>query len=201
MLSDCYWRNRSAQTVCAFTSYNSRSSAAQRKSVRATEQRNPRTRGIDLLSTRDLLRALNREDASIPRAIAKEIPAIARAVETMASAIGMAASVVYRRGHQRKARRFGRVRNATDLRRSPNLSQQWLPAENARWLAPSKARKILHRRARRDRRAPHHESRRRRRHYRVRLNFLRSRRAFQSSGNGAATVGITSNRNRPSRSP
>jgi N-acetylmuramic acid 6-phosphate etherase len=69
--------------------------SGKRKSVRATEQRNPRTRGLDLLSTRDLLRALNREDASVPHVVAKEIPAIARAVETMANAINNGGRVFY----------------------------------------------------------------------------------------------------------
>lgn len=69
--------------------------SVKRKSVRATEQRNPRTRGLDLLSTRDLLRALNREDATVPQAVAKEIPAIARAAETMASAINNGGRVFY----------------------------------------------------------------------------------------------------------
>ena len=61
--------------------------SGKRKIVRATEQRNARTRGLDLLSTRDLLRALNRQDATVPRAVAREIPAIARAVETMTRAL------------------------------------------------------------------------------------------------------------------
>jgi N-acetylmuramic acid 6-phosphate etherase len=69
--------------------------SAKRKAVRATEQRNPRTRGLDLLSTQNLLRALNREDATVPRAVAKEIPAIARAVETMSSAINKGGHVFY----------------------------------------------------------------------------------------------------------
>ena len=69
--------------------------SAKRKSVRATEQRNPRTRGLDLLSTRDLLRTLNREDATVPRAVAKEIPAIARAVEIMARALSESGRVFY----------------------------------------------------------------------------------------------------------
>jgi N-acetylmuramic acid 6-phosphate etherase len=60
---------------------------SKRKTVRATEQRNTRTRGLDLLSTHGLLRALNREDASVPRAVARVIPAIARAVETIARAL------------------------------------------------------------------------------------------------------------------
>jgi N-acetylmuramic acid 6-phosphate etherase len=69
--------------------------SAKRKSVRATEQRNPRTRGLDLHSTQNLLRALNREDATVPRAVAKEIPAIARAVETMTLAIDRGGRVFY----------------------------------------------------------------------------------------------------------
>jgi len=69
--------------------------SAKRKFVRATEQRNSRTRGLDLLSTRDLLRTLNREDATVPRAVAKEIPAIARAVEIMAHALSTRGRVFY----------------------------------------------------------------------------------------------------------
>ncbi len=69
--------------------------SSKQKSIRATEQRNPHTRGLDLLSTRDLLRALNREDATVPRAVAKEIPAIARAVEMMAHALSEGGRVFY----------------------------------------------------------------------------------------------------------
>jgi N-acetylmuramic acid 6-phosphate etherase len=69
--------------------------SAKRKSVRATEQRNPRTRGLDLLSTQNLLRALNHQDATVPRAVSKEIPAIARAVETMSRAISSGGRVFY----------------------------------------------------------------------------------------------------------
>jgi N-acetylmuramic acid 6-phosphate etherase len=69
--------------------------SARQKSVRATEQRNPRTRGLDLLSTQNLLRALNREDANVPRAVAKEIPSIAKAVEIMANALSHGGRVFY----------------------------------------------------------------------------------------------------------
>ena len=69
--------------------------SSRQKSIRATEQRNPRTRGLDLLATPELLRALNREDATVPLAIAKEIPAIARAVETMIRAINDGGRVFY----------------------------------------------------------------------------------------------------------
>jgi N-acetylmuramic acid 6-phosphate etherase len=68
---------------------------AKQKSIRATEQRNPRTRGLDLLSTQNLLRALNREDTTVPRAVAKEIPAIANAVETMSRALIEGGRVFY----------------------------------------------------------------------------------------------------------
>jgi N-acetylmuramic acid 6-phosphate etherase len=42
-----------------------------------------------------MLRALNREDATVARAVAREIPAIARAVETMASALSSGGRVFY----------------------------------------------------------------------------------------------------------
>jgi N-acetylmuramic acid 6-phosphate etherase len=69
--------------------------SSKQKSIRATEQRNPRTRGLDLLSTQNLLRTLNREDATVPRAIAKEIAAIARAVELMTNALSHQGRVLY----------------------------------------------------------------------------------------------------------
>jgi len=41
-----------------------------KKPPRATEQRNPRTRGLDTKSTLDILRAIHREDATVARAVA-----------------------------------------------------------------------------------------------------------------------------------
>ncbi len=46
-----------------------------------TESINPRTRNIDRLSTRAILKAINREDATVATVVAKEIPYIAMAVE------------------------------------------------------------------------------------------------------------------------
>jgi N-acetylmuramic acid 6-phosphate etherase len=54
---------------------------------RATEQRNPRTRGIDAKSTIDILRAIHREDASVAKAVSAALPAIARAVDAIAGAL------------------------------------------------------------------------------------------------------------------
>ena len=45
-----------------------------------TEQRNPRSAQIDRAQTVGILRLINREDARVPAAVAREIPAIARAV-------------------------------------------------------------------------------------------------------------------------
>jgi N-acetylmuramic acid 6-phosphate etherase len=58
-----------------------------RTQARATEARNPRTRGLDTLSTRDILRAIHREDSTIAAAVAKQIPAIAQAADAMFRAL------------------------------------------------------------------------------------------------------------------
>jgi len=57
------------------------------KPPRATEQRNPRTRRLDSKSTLEILRAIHREDATVPRAVARAIPAIVRAVDAIAEAL------------------------------------------------------------------------------------------------------------------
>lgn len=46
-----------------------------------TEQRNPRTAGIDKASTVDILALLNAEDATVPEAIAQVLPALAHVVD------------------------------------------------------------------------------------------------------------------------
>ena len=60
-----------------------------------TEQRNPRTRGIDLQPTREILRMLNREDAGVARAVARAIPQIARAVDAAAAALRSDGRLIY----------------------------------------------------------------------------------------------------------
>jgi N-acetylmuramic acid 6-phosphate etherase len=60
-----------------------------------TEGRNPRTRGLDRKSTVELLRILNREDARVPRAVAGEIPLIARAVERIVRAMRRGGRLFY----------------------------------------------------------------------------------------------------------
>ncbi len=48
-----------------------------------TEQRNPRTRGLDRKSTLGILRVLNGEDARVALAVRRELPKIARAVDAI----------------------------------------------------------------------------------------------------------------------
>ncbi len=48
-----------------------------------TEARNPHSERIDTMSTREILEVINREDAKVPTAVAKEIPYIAQAVDLL----------------------------------------------------------------------------------------------------------------------
>jgi len=50
-----------------------------------TEARNPRTTNIDRLPTLEMLALINEEDRSVPLAVAKEVPQIARAVDEIAA--------------------------------------------------------------------------------------------------------------------
>jgi N-acetylmuramic acid 6-phosphate etherase len=50
-----------------------------------TEARNPATAHIDELPTLDMLRLINNEDATVAAAVATELPAIARAVDSIAA--------------------------------------------------------------------------------------------------------------------
>ena len=60
-----------------------------------TEQRNPRSRGIDRKSTTGILRVLNREDALVARAVRAEIPRIAAAVDAIVKAIERGGRLIY----------------------------------------------------------------------------------------------------------
>jgi N-acetylmuramic acid 6-phosphate etherase len=63
--------------------------------ARATEQRNSRTRGLDLRSTREIVAAINREDARVARAVGHEIAAIAKAADAMANSLANGGRVFY----------------------------------------------------------------------------------------------------------
>jgi N-acetylmuramic acid 6-phosphate etherase len=61
----------------------------------ATEQRNPRSRRLDQLTTRELLKMVNREDRLVPRAVARELGPISRAVEVVAKSIEKGGRLIY----------------------------------------------------------------------------------------------------------
>jgi N-acetylmuramic acid 6-phosphate etherase len=66
-----------------------------KKAPRATEQRNPRTRGLDAMSTPGILRAIHVEDSTVARAVARAMPAIVRAVDVIAGALSRGGRVFY----------------------------------------------------------------------------------------------------------
>ncbi|WP_018683889.1 N-acetylmuramic acid 6-phosphate etherase [Actinokineospora enzanensis] len=52
-----------------------------------TERRNPRTRGIDRMSTLDILRTINTEDRTVAEAVAAALPQLSRAVDKATEAL------------------------------------------------------------------------------------------------------------------
>ena len=60
-----------------------------------TEQPNPASESIDALPTEEVLRIMNAEDQKVAAAVAAEIPAIARAVDTIVSALQHGGRVFY----------------------------------------------------------------------------------------------------------
>jgi N-acetylmuramic acid 6-phosphate etherase len=60
-----------------------------------TEKRNPRTRGIDLASTTEILELMNAEDRTVADAVRREIPRIAKAVEFIAESFRKGGRLVY----------------------------------------------------------------------------------------------------------
>ncbi|HEY4050419.1 MAG TPA: N-acetylmuramic acid 6-phosphate etherase [Acidobacteriaceae bacterium] len=60
-----------------------------------SEERNPNTMEIDLLPTAEVLRAINREDRSVPDAVRKVITEIARVVDRIVDAFGKGGRLIY----------------------------------------------------------------------------------------------------------
>lgn len=61
----------------------------------STEQRNPRTRGLDLKSSLGIVRALNHEDATVALAVRRELPSIARAVDAIVASLKKGGTLFY----------------------------------------------------------------------------------------------------------
>ncbi len=60
-----------------------------------TEQRNPRSRGLDRKPTLEILRVLNGEDARVARAVRRELPGIAKAVDAIVKAFRAGGRLIY----------------------------------------------------------------------------------------------------------
>jgi N-acetylmuramic acid 6-phosphate etherase len=60
-----------------------------------TEQANPASAGIDRLSTEEMLRIINAEDQKVAAAVEREIPAIARAVDAIATVLERGGRLFY----------------------------------------------------------------------------------------------------------
>lgn len=60
-----------------------------------TEAVNPRTVGIDTMNTQELLQAINAEDQTIAAAVARELPAIAVAVDRIVAAFQKGGRLIY----------------------------------------------------------------------------------------------------------
>jgi N-acetylmuramic acid 6-phosphate etherase len=60
-----------------------------------TEERNPASMDIDLLSTEWILRVINQEDQKVPLAVAQEVPQIAKAADLVAEALRKGGRLIY----------------------------------------------------------------------------------------------------------
>jgi N-acetylmuramic acid 6-phosphate etherase len=60
-----------------------------------TEQRNPRSRGLDRKSSLEILRVLNREDSRVASAVQRELPKIACAVDAIVDSLRLGGTLFY----------------------------------------------------------------------------------------------------------
>lgn len=60
-----------------------------------SEERNPRTMGIDLMSTPEIVATINGEDRLVPEAVGKTLPQVAQAVDRIVEAFGKGGRLIY----------------------------------------------------------------------------------------------------------
>jgi len=68
---------------------------SQRKERRRTEHRNTASKNLDRMSAIEIVRLMNREDRKVAAAVARELPAIARAAEAVTKAIRNGGRLIY----------------------------------------------------------------------------------------------------------
>ena len=61
----------------------------------ATEQQNPSTLNLDSMSAFEIAHAINREDQSVPKAVEKQLPQIAKAIELVADSLRKGGRLIY----------------------------------------------------------------------------------------------------------
>jgi len=60
-----------------------------------SEERNPRTMGIDLMSSNEIVTVINAEDRLVPEAVGKTLPQIARAIDAIVAAFNAGGRLIY----------------------------------------------------------------------------------------------------------
>ena len=60
-----------------------------------SEERNPRTMGIDLMATPEIVATINAEDRLVPEAVGRTLPQVAQAVDKIVEAFGKGGRLVY----------------------------------------------------------------------------------------------------------
>ena len=68
---------------------------SERKERRRTEHRNPASKNLDRMTAIEIVRLMNREDRKVAAAVARELPAIARAAEAITKAIRNGGRLIY----------------------------------------------------------------------------------------------------------
>ncbi len=73
----------------------SRNSRRKNKRQRLTEQRNPASKNLDRMTALQIVRLMNREDHKVAKAVALQLPAIARAVDEIVARLHVGGRLIY----------------------------------------------------------------------------------------------------------
>jgi N-acetylmuramic acid 6-phosphate etherase len=76
------------------TSANGRAALSELEQL-VSEERNPRTMGIDLMTSADIVSTINAEDRIVPEAVGRTLPQVARAIDAIVAAFNAGGRLVY----------------------------------------------------------------------------------------------------------